>query len=1192
MLRRLCSLALASCCLTDTSGHGADYRPPRKDLGFAIYTNAPSGRQLSGQHAPASTPALSPEDAQRKFTVPDGFEVRLFASEPEIVNPVAMTWDERGRLWVVELYEYPLGAKPGEKPRDRIKILEDTDADGRADKVHVWADGLNLATAILLGHGGAFVGQAPHLLFLRDTDGDDRADTTEVVKTGFGLEDRHELLNGFTWGPDGQMYMTHGVFTRSKVVAPNDPADDPVLLTAGVARFNLQTKKFEIYAEGTSNPWGVDFDRTGNAYVSACVIEHLFHLVPGGIYDRQAGTPPHPYAYESLHAINDHKHHMAAYAGIQVYQGNQFPADNTGTILQGNIHDNAVHQDVLKPNGSSFIASHWRDLVRANDGWFMPVSTQVGPDGAVWIMDWYDRYPCYQNANADPAGVDREHGRIWRVVHTGSEKGKPVPSRPARDMNLAKLSSAELTTFLAHPNAWHRRMAQRLLNERRDDKVMGILQNLFATGRTAAATSPPSLDTRLAAFWTLHSSGYLADDQLTRAARDPEPAIRTWAARFIGERQVGNDSEISLLTQLAQDPDASVRLAVAVASRQFTSSHLTVNRPPAREDVPIGRALVALLQSSAQANDPVIPFMLWHAAEPLAARRPANVLTLLADEGHRFLPLAGQIASKMMRRLCDLGDAASMDLAVTFIDRALPNSVLLTEAALDGLIAGQAGKALTPSQGVGPFIAKLSAHSSSSIASRGQKLGALWGDAAALRAILQVAANPAANPEDRVRAIQTARTTKNAVVREAMLGVVGTTNPEPVQIAAIDALGELGGNEIAEDLIGRWKTLSAGARSAAANAMASRRRWAMPLLAEVKAGRISASDFGPAVIRNLVNNRDEAVREEAKNAIGRFRESGADKAALVAAKRRIALEGEPNLDAGREVAQRVCLVCHKLHGEGQIVGPDLTGVGRSSLDSLLWNILDPNQVIGAGYEQVEVETKDDRVVAGRLIEDTDARVRLLLIGGKEEVIGKSDIRSRRTLDGSVMPEGLGEMPDADLRNMLWYILAPPQEGPLNREKRERLSGGGHASNPTAAAADQESIALWNPEWRIAAPIFEGTPAKLPEYQGRANVLQTHPFNGNTAAALERTLDLPAGRSYVLRMQVAAHDQGDWKLRVLADGQPIHETIIDHGAPRWRTVSVDLKPFAGRKVKLRLENAANDWSYEFGYWANLKVDEGG
>src|SRR5256886_1689840 len=188
---------------------------PSKVYNFPIYKNNPTGKQLSGQFAPAATPALLPEESRKKFVVPPGFEVRLFAAEPEVVNPVAMTWDERGRLWVVELYEYPLGAKPGDKPRDRIKILEDTDGDGCADKITVFADGLNLATAILLGNGGVYVGQAPDFLFLQDTNQDDVADTRTVLLNGFGLDDRHELLNGFAWGPDGWLYMTHGVFTHS-----------------------------------------------------------------------------------------------------------------------------------------------------------------------------------------------------------------------------------------------------------------------------------------------------------------------------------------------------------------------------------------------------------------------------------------------------------------------------------------------------------------------------------------------------------------------------------------------------------------------------------------------------------------------------------------------------------------------------------------------------------------------------------------------------------------------------------------------------------------------------------------------------------------------------------------------------------------------------------------------------------------
>ena len=266
---------------------------------FPIYTNQPAGKQITSNQLPATTPALAPQETQRKIQVPPGFEVRLFAAEPEVVNPVAMTWDERGRLWVLELYEYPKGAPKGQKGRDRIKIIEDTDADGRADTVKVFADGYSLATGLALGNGGVYLGVAPDLLFLEDTNGDDKADKTTVLKTGFGLEDRHELLNGFAWGPDGWLYMTHGVFTHSKVRDPNahDPDGFGVQMDAALARYHPRTKKFEVFADGTSNPWGVDWNERGDAFVSACVIQHLFHMAPGGQYNRQGGTWANPYGY-------------------------------------------------------------------------------------------------------------------------------------------------------------------------------------------------------------------------------------------------------------------------------------------------------------------------------------------------------------------------------------------------------------------------------------------------------------------------------------------------------------------------------------------------------------------------------------------------------------------------------------------------------------------------------------------------------------------------------------------------------------------------------------------------------------------------------------------------------------------------------------------------------------------------------
>src|SRR5882724_3281036 len=490
-----------------------------------------AGKQLTGAYTPTASPALSPVEAQKKFVVPDGFEVRLFAAEPDVINPVAMTWDERGRLWVLELYEYPLGAPPGAKPRDRIKILEDTDNDGRADKVTVFADGLNLATGLALGNGGVYVGQAPDFLFLQDTNHDDKADTRTVLLTGFGLDDRHELLNGFNWGPDGWLYLTHGVFTHSQVKIP-EASTPGVEVTAAVARFQPRTKKFEVFAEGTSNPWGVDFDRYGNAFVSACVIDHLFHMAPGGIYARQGGTPANPYAYELLPSIVTHKHHMAAYCGICIYQGNEFPETYRGHVFMGNIHQNAVNQDVLIPNGSSFKAKADKDFLTTTDGWFRTVSEQVGPDGALWIADWYDKYPCYQNAQADPEGVDRSHGRIWRIVYTGNKPGKAVPSRPDKGMDLEKLSISQLIPLLSHGNEWQRRMAERILSEklgaadaREKSGAQTLLRNLLVSGKT--------LEARLAALWSLHGSGLLGSgDALDTALGAKDASVRAWAIRF------------------------------------------------------------------------------------------------------------------------------------------------------------------------------------------------------------------------------------------------------------------------------------------------------------------------------------------------------------------------------------------------------------------------------------------------------------------------------------------------------------------------------------------------------------------------------------------------------------------------------------------------------------------------------------
>ena len=309
-------------------------------------------------------------------------------------------------------------------------ILEDSDNDGTADKRTVFVDGLNLATGILLGHGGALIGQAPNLFFFRDSDGDDKADEFKTVLTGFGLEDRHELLNGFCWGPDGQLYFTHGVFTHSKVRRPAEPTENGFTINAGVfrVRFGAGTEsspgrfepvafRYEVFADGTSNPWGVDFDANGNAFVSACVIDHLFHMAPGGLYQRQGGSPEYPYAYELLPSIVGHKHFRAAYAGLQVYQGGVYPADTHGHIFIGNIHDNAIHEEKVEPVGATFKA--------CSGARFPPRQRRLVPS-----RQHADR------TRRQPLG----HGLVRQISVLSERPGQPRRCRPRARAHLAHRS--------------------------------------------------------------------------------------------------------------------------------------------------------------------------------------------------------------------------------------------------------------------------------------------------------------------------------------------------------------------------------------------------------------------------------------------------------------------------------------------------------------------------------------------------------------------------------------------------------------------------------------------------------------------------------------------------------------------------------------------------------------------------------
>ncbi len=386
---------------------------------------------------------LDPEEAARAMTVPPGFRVTLFAGEPDVVQPIAMAIDDRGRVWVAEAYSYPRRVRD-DQARDRILIFEDTDGDGRFNTRKVFADRLNLVSGLAVGFGGVWVGAAPNLLFIPDQDGDDRPDgPPQVLLDGWGQHDTHETLNTFTWGPDGWLYGCHGVFTHSMVGKPGTPHEQRTPINAGIWRYHPTRHVFEVFAHGTSNPWGLDFDERGQMIITACVIPHLYHMVQGGRYERQAGPHFNPYTYDDIKTIADHRHYLGfnphagngrsdaaggghAHAGAMIYLGTSWPPEYRGSLLMNNIHGARINRDLLKPNGSGFVGSHAPDFLRANDMWSQIVHLEYGPDGGVYMIDWYDKNQCHHN---EVDAHDRTNGRIFKVSY--GEAGRPARSREA-----------------------------------------------------------------------------------------------------------------------------------------------------------------------------------------------------------------------------------------------------------------------------------------------------------------------------------------------------------------------------------------------------------------------------------------------------------------------------------------------------------------------------------------------------------------------------------------------------------------------------------------------------------------------------------------------------------------------------------------------------------------------------------------
>ena len=938
---------------------------------------------------PSGQPYLTPGQTVAKMTVPPEFEVKLFAGEPQVVNPVAFTIDERGRIWVLECFEYPSKTPKGRAPRDRIVILEDTDGDGAADKRTVFAEGkdfpvpperakdglpaFDLATGLEVGRGKVFVGAPPYLWTIDITgENRDKPGKFETVLDGFGSQDTHETLNTFTWGPDGWLYGMQGVFTQSKVGHQDGP---DTRMNAAVWRYRPETKKFEIYAEGTSNPWGIDWRNTDGEFILACcVIPHLYHVVPGGIYKRQAGTSFNTHAYGYIQEISDHTFHKEsgwAHAGLLSLDVPHMPERFRNSVIFGSIHGCSLKQNILKPHGSSYIASRGDDFLQSGDKNFRPINMKWGPHGDIYLIDWHDQNPCHQAA-AD--SWDYSRGRVYRIQLKGRAGGK------AED--LGKLPFEKLVAAVKSPDPYTYRTALRLLAER----PVGEKPLPEAVGKAAGELPLLRMAWAGAALGLTDRVNEIppGDDSGTNFAKD-EPVVAGWGVRLLAQREppvkglAGN-----LAVQAKKQTAPGFRRELAAAALRLAG----------KQDVT--DALHALMAHKEDADDPLIPHLTWLAYEKVLAEQSkaespaARELGWLvgAAPGNAFV--RDRIVPKAIRRVAALGKPGDLSLCMQAILGAMLSDPPTARAALDGLAAELAGRVVVPPPGWGELQKAAAESGDDKLRELVAKLAVNFGDPKAVAAALAAAKNRELPEGTRVEAVRQLATLTPPGAGEVLLKLVLNDGPTPLRVEAARALGAFAQEGTATRLVAAWPTLPAPVRDEAARMLASRKPFARTLLIAMKQGKIARGELTDNTVLKMKALNDSGIDELIETAWGRTRSTPAELLATID-KMRVELDGGPgDFVKGKAVFEANCAKCHAFDGRGQSVGPALDGAGRDA-EYILANVIDPNRVVGAPYFLRTLTTLDGRVEQGLLHAEDEKSITLKVEGGVLKRVAKDDI---------------------------------------------------------------------------------------------------------------------------------------------------------------------------------------------------------
>lgn len=963
------------------------------------------------------TPPTPAKEAVKNFRMRDGFEIELVASEPVIGQPLFVSWDSKGRMWVMQYlqYQFPAGLKiveydnhlraqfdkipepppHGTKGADKITVFEDTTGDGKYDKHRDVITGLNIATSVVAGAGGIWVTNPPYLLFYPDADGDAMPDgDPEVRLSGFGIEDTHSVMNSLEWGPDGWLYGVNGSTSTGSV---KNPATGEMVKWQGqmVWRYHPTSKEFEIYAEGGGNTFSLEIDAKGRVFSGTNNGNTRGMYYPQGSYGKKGwgkhGPLTNPYAFgyfEHMRHEGDKNRFAQAFC---IYEGGLYPDVYDGKIIAPNSLHNVVWISERFPDTSTYRTVDEVNLAETDDRWFRPVFSGVGPDGCVYVSDWYDTRLSHVRPIDD---WHKNSGRVYRIKPTGVEAKIP-------NIDFANATVEVQITAFDDPNRFIRRQAVLELGWSGEKSAIPKLVEIVSADKGQKS---------LEALWAINLLGGLTEELAIKWLSHQDEHVRRWVIRMIGDkREAGTDLADTLSELAGRESQVQVRSQLASSAKRL----------PPEVALPI---IQNLLGRSEDMTDLHMPLMDWWALEAHAEDGREKVERLAANPATWKLPLfREEVATRLMRRYAMAGGEANFATAAKLLETAPDDDAkkrLMTglQLAFQGAPIPQLPDALT----------KQMDEYSKNAGENDLVLAIQRGDKVALKKALGVVASSASDPVERIELAKAFGEAGDKTVVPTLLRLLSLDQQSTLKRVALQSLANFDDPSIPKTILGRMgSTLPAehGVQSTGLRVVAGRVEWAHELLKYVDKAIVKARNVSPDVVQLLAQHKDPEINSAiAKHWPDMRAKTSEDNQKEIGRLKKILGGGKGDADAGRAHFTARCAACHKLFEEGNVVAPDLTGYERQSLDFWLPGIVDPSLEIREGFTNFVATMKDGRIVIGMIASENPQTVTLRDAANQETLLNRADMESLVASPVSLMPPGLlGGMSEAELRDFFAYL---------------------------------------------------------------------------------------------------------------------------------------------------------------------------